>query len=408
MAVDPKVLELQKLIQLSGQNGLKLTGEMTNDPNDPTRIALANINKAQGFGKGIGAAANTVETQNYLNQFKDKLNPQPTVTNSTQEVKQVLADKPTQPTPVTDNSNLINSQYSNLIGALKGQIQQSINNKNQQIANTPQQYQPLKNQNDVNRAQNLKSVLEQSINSGDRGGNARMAALNVNTSRDNVLNDINLQQENAINSLKNDVANLVLQGDIESANLQAQKLQQLIANNQYVDQQNYNRSQDQFNNGLSLANLLGTYNGQRTLAGQNFDQGVLESNRNYNRNVLESDRAYNYQVQQDELNRKYQQQQDAINNAFQNRQISNSERNSRLNQAEFDYRKEKDTLDRQEKANQPNTDAYKSYQSQIERMQTNMASTQEIIQYIQNLENNGVPGPVIDQLLMLNGFPTGR
>lgn len=143
-----------------------------------------------------------------------------------------------------DNSGLINTQYASLTNALKAKIQQSINNKNMEIGQLGQKYQPMKNESEVAKAQQLRSVLEQNANAGDRGGVGRQNALETQTAGENRLNNINLQQGNEETELRNAIANLTLEGNVQEAQLMAQKLKDLIANNQYVDQTRYNRNRD--------------------------------------------------------------------------------------------------------------------------------------------------------------------
>ena len=157
-------------------------------------------------------------------------------------------------------SDYISDEYDNLISALKAQIQQSINNKQQQINGLPQKYQPQRNQSEVQKASDLRMMLEQSANTGDRGGVGRQNALETQTAGANRLNTIDLQQQNEVAQLQNDIANLTLEGDIQSAQLAAQKLRDLLA------QSNADRDYD-----LNVANLTGNLNGQRTLAGQQLD-----------------------------------------------------------------------------------------------------------------------------------------
>lgn len=59
----------------------------------------------------------------------------------------------------------------------------------------------------------------------------------------------------------------------------------------------YNQQQRE----LEIAQLMGTYNGQKTIGGRTLDQNILDSNRNYDRGVLESDRAFTYTQGRDKV-----------------------------------------------------------------------------------------------------------
>lgn len=185
----------------------------------------------------------------------------------------------------TNNANFINQSYDNIASALKAKIQQSMNNKQMEIDGLGGKYQPLKNQSEVMRNIDLKSILEQNANTGDRGGVGRQNALETQTSADNRLNTIDLQQQGEEASLKNDIANLLLEGNIQEAQYKSQQLKDLLAENIRLDDTNYNRainadntaygrSQDLIQNNMSLAQLLGTINGQDTLAKRQADVSI--------------------------------------------------------------------------------------------------------------------------------------
>ena len=145
---------------------------------------------------------------------------------------------------VNSNESLISGEYKNLISALKAQIQQNINNKQQNINKLSQTYQPMKDDSEVRKSNDLRTALEQSANMGDRGGIGRQNALETQTSGEGRINSINLQQQNAEETLRNDIANLTLEGDVQAAQLSAQKLRDLIADNNRVNDTSYSRSRD--------------------------------------------------------------------------------------------------------------------------------------------------------------------
>jgi len=164
-----------------------------------------------------------------------------------------------------DNSAMINSGYDSIATSLKAAIQQSINNKNEKIKGTSAKYQPQKDNVEVGRGNELRSALEMSANSGDRGGIGRQQALDTNSNADKRLNDINLQQTDEETSLRNDISNLILEGDIQGAQNQGARLKDLVANSANMDTINYNRGQDSFSNSLAQQ-------------AANNDQAITDSN----------------------------------------------------------------------------------------------------------------------------------
>lgn len=134
------------------------------------------------------------------------------------------------------------------------------------LANLNQQAYDARNQSDAVNFQNARSLQEMMAQQGlGASGENLTATLQQNAQRQGGLNDINNQLAQNINNL-----------DVNRAN-------------QLLEQ--YNTDQ---NRALQLAGLLGNYNGQRTLAGQQFDRGIFESDRGYNRDVLTGDRAFDW------------------------------------------------------------------------------------------------------------------
>jgi hypothetical protein len=171
---------------------------------------------------------------------------------------------PYQAPQAVDNSGLINTQYSDLTAALKAQIQQGVNDKNMTIGGLGEKYQPDKNASEVAKYGQVASLNEQAANQGDRGGIGRQNSLAAMVGGENRLNTINLQQSGEKATLQNDIANLLLEGNVQEATFSAQKLKDLIANNTNMDNTNYSR-------GIDTANLTGMLGGQKTMAGQSAD-----------------------------------------------------------------------------------------------------------------------------------------
>lgn len=177
----------------------------------------------------------TQTTEQTVQQPVMQEQPQQTVAQPTQQLQ-----APTY-APVQDNSAMIKAQNQALIDALKAKIQQNIQAKQLQIGQLGQQYDPLRAQSEVRKAQELRMALEQSANLGDRGGIGRQQALETQTAGEQRLNAIDLQQQSDRAKLENDIQNLTLEGNIQEAQYKAQELKDLIAEQNRVNELNYAR-----------------------------------------------------------------------------------------------------------------------------------------------------------------------
>lgn len=224
------------------------------------------------------------------------------------------------PTPtVSDNSGMINGQYDNLLSALRAQIQQGINNKNQQIGGLQQKYQPYRNDSEVRKNNDLRTALEQSANMGDRGGVGRQNSLETQSSGENRINTINLQQEDEKTSLLNDIANLTLEGNVQEAQLQAQKLRDLLGEKTRAEDVNYSRSRD------SVADSR--YANETSYSRLRDAVGDSRYDTQYKDNRADTQYERDYQAGRDKVSDsrytnefEYKQRQDSIDNAYRNKQ----------------------------------------------------------------------------------------
>jgi hypothetical protein len=182
-------------------------------------------------------------------------------------------------TPVQDNVNFMDlyKDYSGgnfdlMKQAAQSSTQSIVDSIKQKIAQAQQKFQPVRNQTELTKEQQLRTALESQTNTGDRGGIGRQGLLDINTAAGNQMNDTNLQEQN-----------LLAQGSLEQQNAinnnQAELLRQLIAeqNRQEgisIDNQRYQdeQSQQDFQNNMAEAGLTGTYNGSPTLEGQQLQQ----------------------------------------------------------------------------------------------------------------------------------------
>jgi hypothetical protein len=256
---------------------------------------------------------------------------QPTATAQAIQQPQQM-QQPQQPQsyvqPVRDNTNMIqnayNSQLQSIVSQIKSAIAQSKQGYNNIIQDAPKQFQGAKNQAEVNRMRGLNTLQEVIANRGDRGGVGRSEMLQTDIAGQNNLNNIEAQQNQVITDAQRAIANLEEQGRFAEAQAVQENayrmLQDMIDESRRIDDMN-----------LNIAQMLGSYNGQRTLAGQHLDRGIFESNRNFDRSVLESDRAYNYQQEMNRLAREDQQReiewQRSINNPQYKAQLLQNEIN---------------------------------------------------------------------------------
>jgi hypothetical protein len=146
----------------------------------------------------------------------------------------------------SNNENMIidqnNAEKKKLLAQLKASIAKAKAGYTDIINKAPQTYQPLRNQNEVSREQQLASMREALANQGNAGGTGRQELLNINTAAGNRMNDINLQQQNVINDANSAISNLDEQAAFKeseiTADMASQKLQALLAENARVDELN--------------------------------------------------------------------------------------------------------------------------------------------------------------------------
>ena len=185
-------------------------------------------------------------------------------------------------------SDLIKQQSQADLDAAKSAISQSVSDsvaeQQKLIDNAPQQYQGSKDQSEMQRWQDLKGIQELAANRGDNGGVNRMEQLQNNTSADDRLNTINLQENQVISDAKDKIAQLIADGQTQEAQAVAQNASTLLSS--LISQANTDRtfnadqSQNAFNNGVTAAGLTGTYNGQQTMQGQSNAASVANTQAN--------------------------------------------------------------------------------------------------------------------------------
>lgn len=139
-----------------------------------------------------------------------------------------------------DIDDMYDEQRKALLAQLRAQIAKAKGGYQDIINKAPQTYQPLRNQASLSREQQLAAMMEALANQGNRGGTGRQALLDINTAAGNQLNEINLQQQNAVNEANRAISDLEQQGKIQesqiTADLAAQKLQEILAQQQRADE----------------------------------------------------------------------------------------------------------------------------------------------------------------------------
>lgn len=157
-----------------------------------------------------------------------------------QQETSVSEPSQTQQAPRIDNTDLIKQQSKANTDALVAQLKQRIEESKAKqqgiIAKAPQRFDPLRASSEVAKSQQLRSALERSSLLGDRGGVGRSEALLTQTSGENRLNAINLQQQNLIADANAEIARLENEGRFQEAQIiaaqRSQELQNLLAEQQ--------------------------------------------------------------------------------------------------------------------------------------------------------------------------------
>lgn len=241
-----------------------------------------------------------------------------------QQQTQVQAPSaPTYQSPQTDYSDYINRLSQAQNDANLAQIQKardtSVNNYQQEINSAPQRYQPSRNEADVQATNNAQALREIMAERGlFRSGENVTEQGRIQATRDNTVGDLNRQELNYVDALKNSQVQAKNNAEYDTAaslsQTEAQKLQALI------DQANRDRD---FTYG-QYRDSMGDYQTDR-----NFNYGVNRDavgDSRYNQEYSDSRNDITY-------DRNYQQGRDTIGD-------------SRYNQ-EWDYQKEQTNLDRE-------------------------------------------------------------
>jgi hypothetical protein len=148
-----------------------------------------------------------------------------TTTTKTMSVQPKTAQ--TKTTQTTPKAPAVNP----LVTALKAKIQQQIDQRKQQT-------QPLRNQSEVQKAQDLRMILEKNANMGYGNPASRSNALQSQIAGENRLNAIDLQEQN-------DISNIETEGIVQQSQLEENALRRAIEDARYNDNLAYQRDRDE-------------------------------------------------------------------------------------------------------------------------------------------------------------------
>jgi len=252
-------------IHAEAQKLRNVAGYTTNDFGKSfTAIAPAQISKAPQSQEPNYSALLSIQQQ-----FKQPTDLSGQINQNYSGIQNMLEGRTQQAlsqynTPATDNSLGIKNMYSQQQEANLQAIRQAVENaKNpmqQQLSALPQQYVPLKNQVDVGVEQQRRLTNEMLANQGQRGGENVTANVALGTTRENALNDLRMQEQNATNQIQNSINMLIQNGQFEEAkaiaNNAAELTKSLVEEQNRIDSINRQNSQTQLTAQLGLINQL--------------------------------------------------------------------------------------------------------------------------------------------------------
>jgi hypothetical protein len=165
-------------------------------------------------------------------------------------------------------------QRKSLIAQLRASIAKAKGSYTDIISKAPQTFQPLRNQTELTKEQQLRSALERNAATGDRGGIGRQGLLDINTAAGNQMNQIDLQQQNVINDANSAISSLDEQAAFKeseiTSDMESQKLQALLAEQQRIDE--LNRDQERYSREYSDRQKQQEFNNSNTLADREAEQ----------------------------------------------------------------------------------------------------------------------------------------
>lgn len=221
-------------------------------------------------------------------------------------------------TAMTSNSDYITQEYdnikNNLVSQLKQRIAEQKNQQQQMIQNAPQQFQPLRNQSELQRVQGLETLKETIANRGDRGGIGRQELLTSNISGENRLNNIELEQQKVISDANNAIRQLEANGQFEEAQIISQaagdRLRAIIEDNNRVQAGNVDLAKFNIQTGLQekqMENQESQFNQQFTEGQRQFNQGQDNWQQQFSQAATQLDLDNIFRQAQADIQNKYNQ-----------------------------------------------------------------------------------------------------
>jgi hypothetical protein len=170
--------------------------------------------------------------------------------------------------------SIYDQQRKSLIAQLRASIAKAKGSYTDIISKAPQTFQPLRNQTELTKEQQLRSALERNAATGDRGGIGRQGLLDINTAAGNQMNQIDLQQQNVINDANSAITGLDEQAAFKESEITAdtasQKLQALLGEQTRIDE--LNRDQERYLREYSDRQKQQEFNNSNTLADREAEQ----------------------------------------------------------------------------------------------------------------------------------------
>jgi hypothetical protein len=176
------------------------------------------------------------------------------------------------------NQGMIDDQYDaqrkSLIAQLRASIAKAKGGYTDMINKAPQTYQPLRNQTELGKENQLTAMREALANQGNAGGTGRQELLGINTAAGNQMNDINLQQQNVINDANSAISSLDEQAAFKeseiTSDMASQKLQALLGEQIRIDE--LNRDQERYTQEYSDRQKQQEFLNSNTLADREAEQ----------------------------------------------------------------------------------------------------------------------------------------
>jgi hypothetical protein len=294
----------------------------------------ANANADKGLGitgkplnfKAVGLSNPGAGTGGIAGAIDRGRNPAPTVTGSTGPPQTVVSG---QGSTGGNSNGMIDSLYDSRINArlskLRAARDQAVGKLNQERNQLAPAYAQKRNQADVVNTQNVQRLKEMMAADGLGGSGENVTAqTGLASARNNALGRFNLQEQQSRDDIGRRMSDLY-NPENENAlrqSIEAERMGHLV--NQFNTDRQF---------GLQEGQLLGNYNGQRTLQGQQFDYGQQTDQRNFDYGVGRDqvmdnryDQQFDFQKSQQEWDNAFregqfdfQKAQQLWNNNFQNK-----------------------------------------------------------------------------------------